>query len=151
MVAYSFAPEFREQVAELTKCQTVRANRKRHAFPGEAVQLYTAMRTKHCRKLVDTDPVCTTVRPIEIHISRLVDELVASIAINGRPLDRIEIEAFATADGFDPDVFDWYRASRAPSGAAFPKTARANMGLFWFVTHGEGRFEGVVITWEPAP
>ena len=35
MVAYSFAPQFRHQVAALSKRQTVRAYRKRHARPGE--------------------------------------------------------------------------------------------------------------------
>jgi hypothetical protein len=153
MVAYSFAPEFRPQVAALIKRQTVRAHRKRHARPGEPVQLYAGMRTKHCRKLVDTDPLCTAVRPIEIHLNNLIDELVASIAIDGRPLNRDEIEAFAVADGFSPEVFEWSDTRRRALGRDLQalRTARANMGLFWLLTHGECRFEGVVVTWEPAP
>ncbi len=136
MVAYSFAPQFREQVSLLVKRQTVRAPRKRHARPGEPVQLYTAMRTRHCRKLVDHDPTCISVTPIEIAVSSLIDELIASIVVDGIPLARDEIEAFARDDGFAPELHD--------------RTARFNMGAFWAQTHGYGNFSGVLIKWEPS-
>ena len=152
MVAYSFAPEFRHQVASLNKRQTVRGDRKRHARPGEAVQLYTAMRTKHCRKLVDRDPICRAVRPIVIQVSELLDDYIASIEIDGTPLHRDEIEAFAAADGFAPIDFGWWRqATLRGERDLKPATARSNMGWFWLDRHGRGRFAGVVITWEPAP
>jgi uncharacterized protein YqfB (UPF0267 family) len=49
MVAYSFKARFVEPILAGTKTQTIRADRKRHARPGEDLQLYTAMRTKQCK------------------------------------------------------------------------------------------------------
>jgi hypothetical protein len=82
MVAYSFKSFFAPQIIAGLKCQTVRADRRRHARPGEAVQLYTGMRTRACHKLVTPDPLCTQVRRIIIATSRLVDGIV-SIEIEG--------------------------------------------------------------------
>lgn len=145
MVAYSFASPFRDQVATLTKRQTIRGDRRRHARPGEPVQLFAAMRTRACVKLVASDPICTTVVPIEISTSVLIDELLAEVVINGMPLHRDEIEAFAAADGFGVDAFGdvrWRTAGRKG-------TARYNMGDWWGEKHGYGRFSGWLIRWEP--
>ncbi|MEI9410732.1 ASCH domain-containing protein [Mesorhizobium salmacidum] len=142
MVAYSFKPMFGLQVSGLIKRQTVRADRKRHARPGEPVQLYQGMRTIHCRKLVEADPICTRVRSIEFAISDLMPGAIVSIAIEAIPLHREEIELFCRADGFAPScVFDFGLRG---------DTARENMGLFWLQHHGMGRFEGKLIEWEPA-
>lgn len=150
MVAYSFAPQFRAQVAALTKRQTVRADRRRHARPGEPVQLYAGMRTKHCVKLVDRDPICTAVTPIVIETSGLVADFVVSIVLDGRPLDADGIEAFAAADGFAPIDCGWWREVILPPALDTVATARSNMGDFWRARHGAGRFEGVTVFWEPA-
>jgi hypothetical protein len=142
MVAYSFKAMFAPQVSGLIKRQTVRADRKRHARPGEPIQLYQGMRTIHCRKLVDPDPTCSRVRAIEIAVSDLMPVAIVSIAIEGIPLHREEIELFCRADGFAPScVFDFGLKG---------ETARENMGLFWLQHHGVGRFEGKLIEWEPA-
>ncbi|TIV45066.1 MAG: ASCH domain-containing protein [Mesorhizobium sp.] len=142
MVAYSFKAMFGHQVSSLTKRQTVRADRKRHARPGEPVQLYQGMRTIHCRKLVDPDPICSRVRSIEIAVSDLMPVAIVSIAIEGIPLQREEIELFCRADGFAPScVREFWLLG---------ETARENMGSFWLHHHGIGRFEGVLIEWEPA-
>lgn len=143
MVGYNFQVMFEQQIRALAKRQTVRADRKRHARPGEPIQLFCDQRSRRCRKLLTPDPICTAVRRVEIAIHDLVDELVASILIDGIPLGRDEIEAFARADGFGPEQIAQY--SRFPVAA----TARANMGAFWKTRHGLGRFEGVLITWEP--
>lgn len=135
MVAYSFAPQFREPVALGLKTQTVRAPRKRHARPGEPIQLYTAMRTKYCRKLVDPDPICTSCTEIEIVVTVQHPELIASIKVGDDELSLAEIEFFAIADGFRKTLLS---------------TARQNMGKFWLQTHGQGRFTGVLIEW-PKP
>lgn len=146
MVAYSFNKIFADQVSSQTKRQTVRADRKRHARPGEAVQLYHGMRTRACRKLVDPDPVCSAVRTVEIVTTVLIEDMIASIWIDGLPLRSDEIEAFARADGFDVDaVGDWRWKCTGHRGSA-----RWNMGHFWMTTHGAGRFEGVLIEWSPA-
>lgn len=153
MVAYSFMKMFAPQVEDLSKRHTIRAPRKRHARPGEAVQLYTAMRTRHCRKLVTPDPICTRLDDIRLEVGEVPvpDDRVGyvnGIEINGRPLSDDETEAFAIADGFAParlqpfllkpdEVFrDWV-------------TARLLMGEFWRSTHGLGGWQGHVIRWEP--
>lgn len=135
MVAYSFHRQFHEPVETGAKRHTVRANRKRHARVGEPVQLYGGMRTRHCRKLVDPDPICTRVQLIEIAVLSDVNQRLGFITIDGIPLDNDEIEAFAKADGFT-----------ATAGA----TARQRMGRFWTIHHGVGLFEGVVIHWGEA-
>tara|TARA_R110000868_G_scaffold230335_2_gene483465 strand:+ start:4663 stop:5079 length:417 start_codon:yes stop_codon:yes gene_type:complete len=133
MVAYSFAPQFIEPVATLNKLQTVRGFRKRHALPGEAIQLYTAMRTKFCRKLVTPDPICRDVRHIRIALDTAHPLLISAIVVEGVALDDEEIEEFAEADGFGALLFDGW--------------ARRRMGQFWFKHHQWNIFEGVVIRW----
>lgn len=121
MVAYSFQARFAPLVEAGVKTQTIRAHRKRHARPGEAIQLYQGMRTKHCRKLVDPDPVCTAVRPI------LIDE--TGIRFGGNWLNPDQQIALAQADGFT----SWH-----------------DMLLWWKKTHADLPFEGVLIEWEIA-
>ncbi|MFB0874600.1 MULTISPECIES: hypothetical protein [unclassified Sphingobium] len=135
MVAYSFKAQFAGPIVALEKRQTVRGNRVRHARPGEPIQLYVAMRTKHCRKLLDRDPVCRDVRPIQIVVDRSWPFLISSIEIAGVSLRLGEMEAFAHQDGF--------------RGASEGECALDAMGAFWLAEHGEGRFDGVVIRWEP--
>jgi hypothetical protein len=112
--------------------QTVRAYRKRHARPGEPVQLYAGMRTKACRKLVNIDPICIDLRHVLIaHGS----EQPLLIEVQGRPLERDEIEAFAIADGFGREMADGLAAQR--------------MADFWLKAHGPKCFAGVIIRWAP--
>lgn len=68
MVAYNFQMQFADDVATGSKRQTIRAHRKdnRHAKPGDKLQLYTGMRTKACRKLIQEDPVCISSEGINI-------------------------------------------------------------------------------------
>jgi hypothetical protein len=135
MVAYSFKAQFEEPIVSLEKRQTVRGHRKRHARPGEPVQLFVAMRTRDCRKLLTPDPICTDVRDIRIEVD-LVLRWIVSIEIEGVPLSDAEIEDFAIADGFDDLNF-----SRGH--------ARSLMGQFWAREHREYEFSGVVIRWDP--
>lgn len=144
MVAYGFKPFFSGQIESGHKRQTVRSERSRHARPGERIQLYCGMRTKYCRKII-ADPVCTEVRSVEIVISDLIDELIATIVIDGVHLRRDDVEAFARADGFAPDHL----------GKSFPaklygRTARETMGRFWMDNHPDvSKFTGVLISWQP--
>ena len=92
MVAYSFKAQFAPLVETGIKRQTIRADRKRHARPGEALQLYTGMRTKACRKLLTPDPICLSVEPV------LIDE--ARIRIGDHWLSENERNQLAIADGF---------------------------------------------------
>lgn len=120
MVAYSFKAQFAAKVERLEKCQTIRANRKRHAKPGEPVQLYTGQRTMLCRKLVEPDPICVSVEPIEI------GEL-NTVVLAGKQLNWKQVNELAIADGF-------------ASADEFVQ--------FFQDTHGLP-FKGVLIKWEP--
>jgi hypothetical protein len=109
-----------------SKRQTVRAaGRKRHARPGEAVQIYAGLRTRSARKLIP-DPICRAVDHIIIVVDPASENGIAGMEINGVPLTRAQMAAFAWDDGF---------------------IGLASFGRFWRVTHGPGKFEGVVIRW----
>jgi len=125
MVAYSFAARFADQVALGAKTQTIRAHRRRHAWPGEPVQLYAGLRTKAARKLVDPDPVCVSVEAVTLDIPAESEGRAARVAV-GLDALRLLDDAFAQADGFR-DVGDMVR--------------------FWRATHGAGLFTGVLIGW----
>lgn len=143
MVAYSFKSFFAPQIASGEKCQTIRSDRPRHARPGERVQLYQGMRTKHCRKIID-DQICTKVLPIEIAISELINELVASVVVDGIHLHRDEVEQFARADGFAPELLGDLIPAKLRG-----RTARETMGRFWVANHpGVTTFAAVLIKWQ---
>lgn len=135
MVAYSFKAQFEEPIRLLAKRQTVRGDRKRHARPGEDIQLYRSMRTRHCAKILTPDPVCLDVRPISIGLGG--PQLISDMEVDGCRLNDDDIEAFAIADGFGAHSFaDGH--------------ARLRMGLFWYEHHPLlARFDGYVIRWEP--
>lgn len=96
MVAYNFQRELAPKVESLQKRQTVRAHgRRRHARPGDALQLYTGQRTRSCRKLLDA--TCTAVADVIIDRD---ENALPRIHIAGQKLDALEAYAFAKADGF---------------------------------------------------
>lgn len=123
MVAYSFKKQFVPDIILDLKRQTVRAHRKRHARPGEPIQLYQGMRTPQCRKIT-ADPICKSVEPIRIYVHW--SEGIQAIKINEIPLRRSEMVEFAKKDGF-PGLDE--------------------MSVFWMVEHGHGWFAGVLIKW----
>ena len=120
MVAYSFKSKFAPLVEAGIKQQTIRADRKRHARPGEALQLYTGMRTKACRKLLTPDPLCISVEPLLMH--------QGVIKMGDRWLNVDELDQLAIADGFT----NWGECFR-----------------FFRDVHGFP-FRGVLIRWEVA-
>jgi hypothetical protein len=103
MVAYNFQRRFAVAVEQGDKRQTIRAQgKRRHAAPGDKLQLYTGMRTKACRKLGDATcyDVClitiyedwiTTMDPPEVHSGA-------------------DLEQWAHKDGFSswPEMRDWF-------------------------------------------
>jgi hypothetical protein len=95
MVAYGFRDRFREPILAGTKGGTIRADRKRHARPGEQLQLFTGLRTKHC-ELICRLP-CMAVEPVS-----LVLRAPQSVQVGGRRvIVRVtELDIFATFDGF---------------------------------------------------
>ncbi|MDO9443068.1 MAG: hypothetical protein Q7T73_19485 [Beijerinckiaceae bacterium] len=122
MVAYSFKKQFGPPILAGTKAQTIRADRKRHARPGEELQLYTGMRTRQCR-LIARVP-CITVYPCRLDFG------LRMVFANDRWIrtDK-DLDAFAVLDGFRSwDV----------------------MGAFWRAEHPDvSAFEGVLIRWTP--
>lgn len=124
MVAYSFQDRFVEPIRAKRKRQTIRAlGTRRHARPGEELQLYNRMRQKSC-KLVARE-TCATSTAIFINFD------VPSICFDGDVLLGAALNDFAQLDGFS----SW-----------------ADMVGFWSDEHfgGEapsGIFEGVLIRW----
>lgn len=106
MVAYNFQARFADQVEQGGKRQTIRAHgKRRHARQGDALQLYTGMRTRSCRKL--RDAICNAAAIVLI--DRDINGL-AKIEVEGQRLDALEKFAFATADGFSSagEMVDWF-------------------------------------------
>lgn len=63
MVALNFKSQFASDVITRKKRQSIRG---RKIKVGENIQLCTGQRTKACKKLVQTDPICVSCRPIII-------------------------------------------------------------------------------------
>lgn len=121
MVAYSFQRRFVGQIRGGTKAQTVRADRRRHARQGEALQLYTGMRTSNC-KLIGR-ATCASIEPIKFDF----DAQEVTIGGNTPMTDLVELDAFAQQDGFDD-----FRS----------------LAEFWREHHkGIQQWEGVLIRW----
>jgi hypothetical protein len=125
MVAYSFNTRFAAAIQQGYKRQTIRADRPgkfRHARVGELLQLFTGMRTAHCRKIIDDVP-CTDVCPVVIQF----DDAMRIVRIDTGGVPVRDLDAFAVRDGF---------------------ADAADMAEFW--EHNRGtitRFDGTLIEW----
>ena len=148
MVAYSFKKRFVDRILSglghyehidgmipAPKRQTIRAvGKRRHAKPGETIQLYTAMRTKQCRKIADAK----------------------CIAVRGVHLKWSEWQSFFTFDVWEPEPNKFRRHGDLLAIDNMDEFARADgfenfadMEKFWRETHGTMTFEGLLIQWEP--
>lgn len=123
MVAYSFKKQFAPKILDGTKRGTIRAERKRHARPGEPLQLYTGMRTKACHLIARA--TCVDVVPIQIDLSQRGGFVLFP---NRECIEsHAGLTAFAISDGFAT----W-----------------ADMRAFWEREHPDTpNFSGVHITW----
>ncbi len=121
MVAYSFKRQFIRPILRQTKQQTIRADRRRHARPGEPLQIYFGMRTKSCRLIGHA--TCLLAHPIRLDfVANRVERDVGLPRVSAADLDR-----FAMDDGFA----DW-----------------AAMRSFWRTEHPDVPvFSGVLIGW----
>lgn len=125
MVAYNFQKQFVEPIRSGNKTHTIRRNgKRRHALVGEAVQLYTGMRTASCEKILAKDPTCISTSKVKIRVH--VDSITAIHVGGVRVVDK---EEFAIADGF---------------------ASLDAMHEFWLKFHGVGMFEGTLIEWREA-
>lgn len=101
MVAYSYQREFIDPTLSGRKTHTIRREgKRRHARPGEALQHYTAMRTKQCRLFARS--TCLKVLPIRINFSAMYPGDTVTID-DGPRIWQGDLEPFAQADGFN----DW--------------------------------------------
>lgn len=151
MVAYSFNAAFVSPIVARIKRQTIRLPRKRHARPGERMQLYYGMRTRHCRKLIP-DPVCIGLDEVRIDLRELAGidreegrpdwrDLVG-LEVNGIPLNvatgDVQADEYARGDGF-------------PGMPDLGISPFEHMVRWWLDVHGAVLFDGVALRWEDRP
>lgn len=126
-IARPFDPMLDLDAPVRPKRQTIRAlGKRRHARPGETLQLYTAMRTKQCKKIGEAK--CTAVRDIVITFGKLSG---VSVGGSDEPQAHFQgggLDIFAQRDGFE----SWNE-----------------MVQFWDKEHGLSVFIGKLIEWEP--
>ena len=137
MVAYSFKKRFAVPIrlglgiitptsapGIFSKRQTIRAlGKRRHAVPGDILQLYTGMRTRQCEKIGDGR--CVGAVPISLHFGSSPWVGYGNVSITSG----IALDVFARRDGFD----GWL-----------------SMAEFWAEEHpGVRDFRGMLIEWEP--
>jgi len=129
MVAYNFQGRFEEPILAGRKVGTLRAvGRRRHARPGETLQLYTGQRAPRCRLIATAR--CLSVDPIRLSIPSVFVRSAGVIVGDGA--DRYEIadlDAFARGDGFA----DW-----------------DDLETFFAARRGLAPWVGVWIRWDPA-
>ncbi len=154
MVAYSFKQRFAQPILDGMKLHTIRADRQRHARPGEEMQLYTGMRTRQCRLIARV--ICTEILPILIDLSE--QEVIISgdgSAISGWPWP---VKDWSKMAG-DDFVIHGMLLTRFNGGV---ETLARNDGFaswdamreFWIEEHGappddEHVFVGKLIGWWP--
>lgn len=123
MVAYNFKREFMRAIRDDKKRSTIRPNgKRRHARPGERVQLYTGMRTKHCQLLHDRE--CLKAEPIDFEITASGN--IRRLHIDGQPFS---VDKLAKQEGFE--------------------SAHA-MGAWFHDQYGPDDFQGTIIVWGPS-
>jgi hypothetical protein len=128
-IAVPFDPEKHLDPEARPKRQTIRAvGKRRHARPGEIIQLYCGMRTQHCFKIGEAR--CTEVHDIELTYSKI--ELDRGHGFDWKEIRTLDgLNEFARGDGFQ----DW-----------------SEMQQFWREEHGDEflkrPFKGVLIKWE---
>lgn len=120
MVAYSFKPRFVLPILQGIKTQTIRAvGLRRHASEGDALQLYTGMRTRHCKLITRAWCVART----DVRLDWTGE--VPSVTAYGGQIRALD--DFARQDGF---------------------TSIEDMRDFWAKEHPDDEvFEGVLIKW----
>jgi hypothetical protein len=102
MPALNFKRQFEPHIRSKRKQHTIRAKRKRPIKPGDRLYLYSGMRTKSCRKIVNAVCVCSKVEEIRIwEVRGETPEDNFRVAIDGVGLEKDECQALARADGFN--------------------------------------------------
>ena len=135
MPAYNFQRQFVEPILALEKPHTIRPERKHPTKVGDALYLYTGMRTKKCKLIAMTS--CIDVKWIGIYIRPNLDPFVM---IGGRVLRTFELYRLARRDGFasENDFFTFF--------LRYPREVREHdLLLIWWST------KELVNCWEVVP
>ena len=106
MVAFNFTV-FTDKVAAREKRMTIRKTAR--AKPGDRIQLYTGMRTKACRKLVE-DAVCEAVVEVTITESGMSTRVGSFKTLSSVVTELTDLDGAAQRDGFQdwPAMRDWF-------------------------------------------
>lgn len=134
MVAYSFKPSFIADIQAKVKRQTIRLPRKRHARPGEALQLFTGPRMKPVRLGA---AICKAAYNVRLDFDRHSPSVTLddSVVYDTREA----LNAFAVRDGFTP----------IDRGTRQPVSPWEYMAAWWRLTHPDHpAFSGVLIDWD---
>lgn len=98
---------FEKPVAELIKCQTIRARRKdgRDPKPGDTLYHYVGARTKNCRRILVSQ--CKSTHPVKI----FEEGGIECVTIDGRLLGTNQVRRLAALDGFavQQEFIDFFR------------------------------------------
>lgn len=130
MVAYNFQAGFVPMILSGEKQQTIRLPRKRHARPGEKLQLFTGARMSPTRL---GGAICEASRQIRLDFKANTVDLDDAITID----DEAQLQAFAIKDGFRP-----------PERFAATVTPWEYMAKWWRFTHPDQPvFAGVLTVW----
>ena len=92
MPALSFQKQFVSMIEDGTKHHTIRRKRKSPIKVGDALYLYTGMRTKQCRKIKDVH--CSAISPVVIYPK------LGRVVLDGKMLSLDDTLRFAVRDGF---------------------------------------------------
>lgn len=132
MVAYSFQTRFIEPLRLKVKRQTIRLFRKRHARPGEGVQMFTGPRMRPLRLGAG---ICAGAYDVRLDFKATSPSVTLDGAI---VYDTDEaLNEFAVRDGFSP-----------PERFADQISPWEYMARFWRLTHPDHPvFQGVLIDW----
>ena len=113
MVAFNFQKQFVPLIESGSKWQTIRQTLR--AKEGDRLQLYTGMRTKNCRKIIERDPMCVVARPCILFLGGGVDDFTVKYGdLPTVPVDPI----FATYDGFESpaEMLAWFKKNHGNAG-----------------------------------
>jgi hypothetical protein len=108
MPAYSFQKQFVPFVESGAKTHTIRGKRQNRPKPGQTFYGYYAMRTKQCRKVIQS--TITRVQDITIELVKAGprERNHHRITVDGEVLAADEMQALAVRDGF-ADLFAMMR------------------------------------------
>lgn len=104
MTTLNFSARFAPLVAARTKRQSIRTEKSAARFAvGVPLQLYTGLRTKEARKLVEEDPVVTEIVYVGIRPTYLT--------LGGPGYPKIDVDEFAHLDGFESyaEMVAWFQ------------------------------------------